>query len=89
MDRPALDGGLVVGAGAPTLHHQAQSAERERKEGAANHPLVQAVLAKFPGAQIVNVVDRSEKTAEERRTAILGDADSALAGHDPDGDDDL
>ena len=52
-------------AGAQTLHEQAESAERERKEGAANHPLVQAVLAKFPGAQIVNVVDRSEKTAED------------------------
>ena len=35
-------------AGAQTLHHQAVSAERQRKEGAANHPLVQAVLAKFP-----------------------------------------
>ena len=48
-------------AGAPTLHEQAEAAERERKEGAANHPLVQAVLAKFPGAQIVNVIERVGK----------------------------
>lgn len=73
-------------AGAQTLHHQAKSAERQRKEGAANHPLVQAVLAKFPGAQIVNVVDRSEKTAEDTPQALdpLG-----LDGLDPDSDDDL
>ena len=73
-------------AGAQTLHHQAESAERQRKEGAANHPLVQAVLAKFPGAQIVNVVDRSEKTAEDTPQALdpLG-----LDGLDPDSDDDL
>ncbi len=56
---------LSSDSGAPTLHHQAESAERQRKEGAANHPLVQAVLAKFPGAQIVNVVDRSEKSADD------------------------
>ena len=58
----------------------------QRKEGAANHPLVQAVLAKFPGAQIVNVVDRSEKTAEDTPQALdpLG-----LDGLDPDSDDDL
>ena len=76
---------LSSDAGAQTLHHQAQSAERERKEGAANHPLVQAVLAKFPGAQIVNVVDRSDKPLDEP----VGDPDTiGLDGHDPDGDDD-
>jgi DNA polymerase-3 subunit gamma/tau len=45
--------------GAPTLHEQAQRAARERKEGAATHPLVQAVLSRFPGAQIVDVRDRA------------------------------
>ena len=52
--------------GAPTLHEQAVAAERERKEGAANHPLVQAVLPKFPGAQIVNVIERAEKAERGR-----------------------
>src|SRR5205085_11035015 len=40
--------------GAPTLHEQRQAVERERKSGAAGHPLVQAVMSKFPGAQIVD-----------------------------------
>jgi DNA polymerase-3 subunit gamma/tau len=76
--------------GAPTLHEQAVTAERERKEGAANHPLVQAVLQKFPGAQIVNVVERAEKAEED----APADADAELAGEaDPfsglDDDDDF
>src|SRR5215213_9553512 len=50
--------------GAPTLHEQAQQAARERKEGAATHPLVQAVLSKFPGAQIVDVRDRAAQGGE-------------------------
>ncbi|MBZ6076563.1 DNA polymerase III subunit gamma/tau [Microvirga puerhi] len=78
--------------GAPTLREQAQTAERERKEGAANHPLVQAVLAKFPGAQIVNVIERGEKGADDAsadaETEILGEAD-ALAAHEAETDDDL
>ena len=65
--------------GAPTLHEQAAAAERERKEGAANHPLVQAVLSKFPGAQIVNVIERSEKPGEDAETEILGEEDAAAA----------
>ncbi len=77
---------LSSDSGAPTLHNQAESAERQRKEGAANHPLVQAVLAKFPGAQIVNVVDRSEKSADDSAP----DLDPVgLEGLESDGDDDL
>ncbi|WP_414473287.1 DNA polymerase III subunit gamma/tau [Microvirga sp. M2] len=74
--------------GAPTLREQAVAAERERKEGAASHPLVQAVLSKFPGAQIVNVIERAEKPAEDAETDILGEAD-ALAAHEAEADDDL
>jgi DNA polymerase-3 subunit gamma/tau len=77
--------------GAPTLRDQAVAAERERKEGAANHPLVQAVLAKFPGAQIVNVVERAEKADDgviDAETEILGEAD-ALNAHETEADDDL
>ncbi|MBF9233681.1 DNA polymerase III subunit gamma/tau [Microvirga alba] len=66
--------------GAPTLRQQADTAERERKEGATSHPLVQAVLAKFPGAQIVNVVDRAEKAGEDASAEadmdILGATDA-------------
>ncbi len=74
--------------GAPTLREQAVAAERERKEGAASHPLVQAVLSKFPGAQIVNVIERAEKAGEDAETEILGEAD-ALAAHEAEADDDL
>jgi DNA polymerase-3 subunit gamma/tau len=74
--------------GAPTLHEKAVTAERERKEGAANHPLVQAVLSKFPGAQIVNVVERTEKAGDDAETEILGEADAAAA-HETEEDDDL
>jgi DNA polymerase III subunit gamma/tau len=76
--------------GAPTLREQADAAERERKEGAANHPLVQAVLARFPGAQIVNVIERAEKAGEDAaaETEILGEAD-AISAHETDADDDL
>jgi DNA polymerase-3 subunit gamma/tau len=75
--------------GAPTLHERAVAAERERKEGAANHPLVQAVLAKFPGAQIVNVVERkTEDAPTDAETEILGEAD-AFNAHETEADDDL
>lgn len=78
--------------GAPTLREQAETAERERKAGAASHPLVQAVLAKFPGAQIVNVIERAEKADEngavDAETEILGEAD-AIAAHETETDDDL
>ena len=78
--------------GAPTLREQAEAAERERKAGAASHPLVQAVLAKFPGAQIVNVVERADKADEsggiDAETEILGEAD-AINAHETEADDDL
>lgn len=78
--------------GAPTLRDQAEAAERERKAGAASHPLVQAVLAKFPGAQIVNVIERAEKADEDvptdAETEILGEAE-AIAAHETEADDDL
>ncbi|MBQ0823245.1 DNA polymerase III subunit gamma/tau [Microvirga sp. HBU67558] len=74
--------------GGQTLHEKAVAAERERREGAANHPLVQAVLTKFPGAQIVNVIERAEKAGEDAETEILGEAD-ALAAHETEEDDDL
>ncbi|WP_445502296.1 DNA polymerase III subunit gamma/tau [Microvirga sp. G4-2] len=73
--------------GAPTLRDQAIAAERERKEGAASHPLVQAVLTKFPGAQIVNVIERAEKGGEDAETE-LSDAD-VLAAHEADAEDEM
>ena len=45
--------------GGPTIAEQRQERERERRLDAASHPLVQAVLNTFPGAQIVDVRDRA------------------------------
>ncbi|MBZ0140152.1 MAG: DNA polymerase III subunit gamma/tau, partial [Pseudorhodoplanes sp.] len=42
-------------AGAPTLKAQADLRDAERKRGVRGHPLVQAVLERFPGAEIVAV----------------------------------
>jgi DNA polymerase-3 subunit gamma/tau len=41
--------------GAPTLRQQAEAREAELKHGVRADPLVQAVLEKFPGAEIVSV----------------------------------
>ena len=68
--------------GAPTIYEQRQAAERELKSGAAGHPLVQAVMAKFPGAQIADVREKnveSADTAADTATEILGEADAELA----------
>ncbi|MBB4040546.1 DNA polymerase-3 subunit gamma/tau [Microvirga flocculans] len=74
--------------GQQTLHEKAIAAERERKEGAANHPLVQAVLSKFPGAQIVNVIERAEKPGDDAQAESLGE-DETLAALEAEDDDDL
>ncbi len=42
-------------AGQPTLREQAQAAKARLKDGAHADPRVQAVLSRFPGAQIVEV----------------------------------
>jgi DNA polymerase-3 subunit gamma/tau len=48
---------VVISAepGAPTLRAQAEARKAELKDGVRADPLVQAVLAKFPGAEIVAV----------------------------------
>jgi DNA polymerase-3 subunit gamma/tau len=50
---------LTNEAGEPTLAEQARGAEAERRVLAESHPLVQAVLAAFPGARIEEVRDAS------------------------------
>ena len=50
-------------AGAPTLDAQARAAVERRRENAASHPLVREVLARFPGAQIIDVRDRAPDAA--------------------------
>ncbi|CAA2140696.1 DNA polymerase III subunit gamma/tau [Methylobacterium bullatum] len=45
--------------GEPTLAYKARAALESRHENAAAHPLVREVLARFPGAQIVDVRDKA------------------------------
>ncbi len=48
---------LSTSAGEPTLAEQGVAADLERRGAAAGHPLVQAILAAFPGARIEAVHD--------------------------------
>jgi DNA polymerase-3 subunit gamma/tau len=56
--------------GAPTLREQRQRQERERRSDAAAHPLVKAVLNKFPGAEIVGVRERAPEVVEAPPEAL-------------------
>ena len=62
--------------GAATLYEERQALERERKSDAAGHPLVQAVLNRFPGAQIVDVRTRGEGTEASDIAAAAGDPEA-------------
>jgi len=42
-------------AGSPSLHAQAEMRKAEMKDGVRSDPLVQAVMERFPGAEIVDV----------------------------------
>jgi DNA polymerase-3 subunit gamma/tau len=69
---------LVQAEGQATLREQKQAQDRERKDSAATHPAVQALMAAFPGAKIVDV--RSRMAAESPDTAQGGDeTDAGLA----------
>ncbi|TXN61297.1 DNA polymerase III subunit gamma/tau, partial [Methylobacterium sp. WL30] len=59
-------------AGAPTLDAQARAAIESRRENAASHPLVREVLARFPGAQIVDVRDNAPEAASADLEAPAG-----------------
>jgi DNA polymerase-3 subunit gamma/tau len=63
-------------AGAPTLHERRKAAERERTDDAAGHPLVRAVLHRFPGAEIVDVREK-RPDPPDAGTDVSGDGDPA------------
>ncbi len=48
---------LTTAAGEPTLAEQGNAADQARRRTAADHPLVQAIMATFPGARIEAVRD--------------------------------
>ncbi|MFG1350855.1 DNA polymerase III subunit gamma/tau [Xanthobacter autotrophicus] len=51
---------LSAQAGGPTLAEENAAVKAEREEGIKAHPLVAAVLARFPGAEVVDVRTRAE-----------------------------
>ncbi|MEP9354205.1 DNA polymerase III subunit gamma/tau [Xanthobacter sp. KR7-65] len=52
-------------SGGPTLAEENAAVKAEREEGIKAHPLVAAVLARFPGAEVVDVRTRAEAPADE------------------------
>jgi DNA polymerase III subunit gamma/tau len=63
-------------AGAPTLHEQRENAARERTDDAVGHPLVRAVLQRFPGAQIVDVRENRAEPSDGE-TELVGERHAA------------
>ncbi|ALA17047.1 DNA polymerase III subunit gamma/tau [Chelatococcus sp. CO-6] len=70
----------------PTLHEKAEAEAAERLSGVAGHPLVQAVMQRFPGAAIVDVRDIA---AEEAAAAPTVEEGLAPADEEPYIDDDF
>jgi DNA polymerase-3 subunit gamma/tau len=63
-------------AGAPTLAAQGKEAEADRLASARAHPLVQAILAAFPGATIEAVHDGAADAYGLSRGAAMADDDA-------------
>jgi DNA polymerase-3 subunit gamma/tau len=68
-------------AGEPTLKEQAAALAQEQRAEAARHPLIQAVLAAFPGATIDEVRDLGQGPAAEslEEPGASPQADAAVA----------
>ena len=62
-------------AAGPTLDEARRRREAERRHGAADHPLVQAVLKSFPGAEIVDVRDRAVEAEPPPATDMPAEPD--------------
>jgi DNA polymerase-3 subunit gamma/tau len=81
--------------GAPTVKAQADARKAELMQGVTADPLVQAVLNRFPGAQIVGVrapasaATPMDMTGTDETFGAMGDDESAFGARDPeiDGDD--
>jgi len=63
-------------AGDPTLADQGNAADQARRGAAADHPLVRAILAAFPGAKIASVTDsRADAYGLIDEPSVLGGGD--------------
>ncbi|MFS8036091.1 DNA polymerase III subunit gamma/tau [Xanthobacter sp. AM11] len=68
---------LSNAAGGPTLAEENEAVRAEREEGIKAHPLVAAVLARFPGAEVVDVRTREEASLPED---VLAPSEEDLMG---------
>jgi DNA polymerase-3 subunit gamma/tau len=66
-------------AGMPSLRSQAQAQKAELKAGVRSDPLVQAVLARFPGAEIVDVRPPADAPAEPNDTPLEAPGEAGRA----------
>lgn len=59
---------VVHAQGEPTLHEQAEAVEAQKMQEVLQNPVVRAALEIFPGAQIVEIVDRElKKNPDEKQ----------------------
>lgn len=70
---------LVSAGGAPSLAEARAARDREAREKAADHPLVQAILTAFPGAKLADIRPLAQPVANP---AIGEAADAGGAGED-------
>jgi DNA polymerase-3 subunit gamma/tau len=63
-------------AGEPTLDATARAATETRHQNAAAHPLVREVLARFPGAQIIDVRDKAPETSPAIEAPPTGETET-------------
>jgi DNA polymerase-3 subunit gamma/tau len=69
---------VTRGAGGTTLHDERLATESRRRDDAAADPLVSAVLARFPGAKIVDIRVRADEAPLLPAAALL-DEDGEIA----------
>ena len=79
---------VTRGAGGTTLHDERLATESRRRDDAAADPLVSAVLARFPGARIVDIRMRADEVLPPPAAALL-DEDGEIAAPDEAFDDGL
>jgi DNA polymerase-3 subunit gamma/tau len=77
---------LSSAPGEPTLAQQGSAADAARRSAAADHPLVRAILAAFPGARIDAVHDTAADAYGLPAAGFASDAEVPLATDDGDPD---
>jgi DNA polymerase-3 subunit gamma/tau len=80
---------ISTAEGAPTINERQQSRQRERAIGVRADPLVQSVLERFPGAEIVSVRSTGGDIPEPAFSAPAGESSDEVAYVDEIEDDDL